>query len=565
MGMRLKTKLKLGLVFLFLVIVAFGILGIFYINRLSTDAKLILKDNHITLEYCNNMLKSLDNLPGNSTALASFEKNLVAEEHNITEPGEGEATGIVRRGFEVLKKNPADSASYQEIRNAIYQINDLNQQAIVRKNIIASNTAEDARFWLTIIVTILTIVTFTFIINFPSIISNPIRALSDGIAQIANKNYSKRIYLNQEDEFGDLANAFNEMAEKLDEYEHSSLAKIMFEKSRIETIINEMKDGIIGLDEKRNVLFLNVVAESVLGLRQKDITGKYAPDLALSNDLMRTLLQDTNKKELKIYADGKESYFSKENFQVKNEEAIIGEVIVLRNITLFHELDVAKTNFIATVSHELKTPISSIKMSTQLLEKKQVGDLNQEQRELLQSIQDDTERLLKITGELLNMAQVETGNIQLKLQEASAQQVLDFAIQAVQFQAQQKNIRLKIDLAPNLPAIQADAEKTSWVLINLLTNAIKFSFENNTIEVQVQQQDGLVVFTVKDYGYGIDEKYLPRVFERYFKVPGNNEKKGTGLGLAISKEFIEAQGGRIWAKSNVGQGSEFGFSLHTTH
>lgn len=562
MGMRLKTKLKLGLVFLFLVIVAFGIMGIFYINRLSNDARLILQDNHISLEYCNNMLKSLERFPKDTSALTEFEQNLHGEEQNITEVGEGMAVSAVRTNFEEMKKNPSDSSNYKDIRNAIYQINDLNQQAIVKKNIIAAATADNAKFWITIIVTVLVIVTFTFIINFPSVISDPIRILSDGITEIALRNYGKRIYLKQKDEFGDLANAFNEMAEKLDEYEHSSLAKIMFEKSRIETIINQMKDGIIGFDDKRNILFLNPVAENVLGLKQKNIAGKYAPDIALSNDLMRTLLQDNNKKELKIYADGKESYFNKENFQVKNEDTVIGEVIVLRNVTMFHELDLAKTNFIATVSHELKTPISSIKMSTQLLENERIGGLNKEQKDLLQSIQDDSERLLKITGELLNMAQVETGNIQLKLQGTEPGIILQFALQAVQFQAQQKNIHLNVNVQESLPMISADAEKTSWVLINLLTNAIKFSYENNKIDINVHREDKQVLFIIKDYGAGIEEKYTGRVFDRYFKVPGNTEKKGTGLGLAISKDFIEAQGGRIWVTSNLGMGSEFGFTLN---
>ena len=302
---------------------------------------------------------------------------------------------------------------------------------------------------LTIIFTILTLVAFTFIYNLPGIISDPISSLSEGITEIANKNYTKRIYLKQKDEFGDLANAFNVMAGKLDEYESSNLAKIKFEKSRIETIINQMRDGIIGFDEKRNILFLNAVAENLLGLKEKDIMGKYAPDLALKNDLMRTLLQERQaKEELKIYADNKESYFNKDVLTVTNNEQVIGKVIVLRNITPFHELNEAKTNFIATVSHELKTPISSIKMSAQLLNDGRIGELNREQKDLTRSIQDDAERLLKITGELLNMAQVETGNIQLKMQGTQPESIVELSLSAVQFQAQQKNIELQKNLQP---------------------------------------------------------------------------------------------------------------------
>jgi len=559
-SMKLKAKLTLGLGFLFVVILAFGILGIFYINKLSNDAGVILKDNYNTLQYCNNMLKALEELPADNSALKVFEKNLSLQKKNITEPGELEATQLVEKNFNEMKADPADTGNYKDIRRAIFQIQQINQEAIYKKNNVASGTAQQATLWLTIIVTILTIAAFTIIVNFPGIISNPIKALSEGITEIANKNYGKRIHINQKDEFGELANAFNSMASKLDEYENSNLANIMFEKTRIETIINQMKDGIIGFNEKKNILFINVVAENLFGLKEKEIAGKYAPDIALRNDLMRTLLQDDKKKELKIYADAKESFFTKENISVQNGDMKIGEVIVLRNITPFHELDEAKTNFIATVSHELKTPLSSIKMSAKLLNDERVSNLNAEQKELVQSISDDAERLLKITGELLNMAQVETGNIQLKLQSTDPSEIISQAVNAVQSQVQQKNISIHTSIEKDLPFINADLEKTSWVLINFLTNAIKFSSDSSILEINVYKKNNTVEFSVKDSGRGIDKKYLTKLFDRYFKVPGQDQN-GTGLGLSISKEFIEAQHGTIWVTSELGEGSLFAFAL----
>jgi PAS domain S-box-containing protein len=562
MSIRLKTKLSLGLIFLFIVIVLFGVLGLFYINRLSDEGRLVLQNNHESLVYGNRMLEALEDLKTDKNALDIFRDNLKKQQGNITEVGEREATDELTKNFNEMLIDPSDSSNYSDIRRSIYKILDLNELAILRKNGTAQKTAESAKDILTILFTILTLVSFTFIFNLPGIISDPIRSLSEGILAIAGKNYKKRIYLNQRDEFGDLANAFNIMAGKLDEYESSNLAKIKFEKSRIETIINQMRDGIIGLDEKRNILFLNAVSEKMLGVKESDIAGQYAPDIALHNDLMRTLLQeDTEKKDLKIYCDNKESYFSKDVLTVTTNNETIGQVIVLRNITPFHELNEAKTNFIATVSHELKTPISSIKMSAQLLTDLRIGELNTEQQELIRSITDDADRLLKITGELLNMSQVETGNIQLKLQPADPVTIVDQAVQAVLFQAQQKGIRIDSSIAKDLPMIQADVEKTSWVLINFLTNAIKFSPEKSGIEVTASRSGDKVDFIVRDHGRGIDEKYLPRIFERYFKVPGTHDRNGTGLGLTISKEFIEAQGGHIWVSSQLGEGSQFGFNL----
>ena len=470
MPIKLKTKLSLGMSFLFIVILVFGIFGIFYITKLKDDATKIIQNNHESLVYANHMLQALNQISTDSIALSTFEKNLKLQESNITEPGEREATESLRNYYEQFKKSRYNTEIRSRLSNSILLVSEINQHAILRKNEVAQNTAENAIVVLTILFTLLTLVTFTFVINFPDVISKPIRALSEGISAIADKQYDKRIHLEQKDEFGDLANAFNTMAEKLDAYEHSNIAKITFEKSRIETIINQMKDGIIGLDEKRNILFFNIVAENLLGLNEKEIIGNYAPDIALKNDLMRILLvTDNEQKELKIYADNKESYFNKDVFSVTNGEKMIGQVIVLRNITPFHELNEAKTNFIATVSHELKTPLASIKMSASLLTNEKVGQFNEDQKELIHSIVDDADRLLKITGELLNMSQVETGNIQLKLQPVIPQQFIENALSTIQFQAQQKRIKLQIDEYQKLPKVMADQEKTSWVLIYFLT------------------------------------------------------------------------------------------------
>lgn len=560
--MRLKTKLSLSLVFLFIVILLFGILGIVNINILSREFNQVLKSNHESIVYSNNMLKALDKVKIQKDAISIFEDNLAKQEGNITEIGEKEVTQELRKNFNELKADPADSTNYPEIRASLSQILDLNEMAVLRKYNNAQRTADNAKVWLTAIFTVLTLISFTFIFNLPGIISNPIKKLSEGIKAIADKDYSKRIVIQRKDEFGELANSFNNMAARLDEYEHSNLSQIKFEKSRIETIINQMRDGIIGLDDKRNILFLNAVAEKLLGIKESSMIGKYAPDLALTNDLMRTLLKEnTDKQELKIFADNKESYFSKDVLNVTSNNIVIGQVIVLRNITPFHELSEAKTNFIATISHELKTPISSIKLSAQLLNDGRVGKINDDQKELLDSIEDDSERLLKITGELLNMTQLETGKIQLKVISTSPKLIVDQALQAVQFQANQRNIILNLKLDPILPNILADAEKSTWVLINFLTNAIKFSSEKNEIDVTVSKKEDTVAFTVLDHGKGIDERYLPKIFDRYFKVPGTHERDGSGLGLAISKEFIEAQEGNIWVQSEVGTGSTFGFSL----
>ncbi|AFD08781.1 HAMP domain-containing sensor histidine kinase [Solitalea canadensis] len=566
--MKTKTKLTLGIWFLFIVILVMGLTGTHYIYKMGEDAKSILKDNYESIEYAKAMMEQLDELhtadaAKTQTALALFEKYLVLEKKNITEIGEKELAEELSLSAEQLKKNPASTELMLSIREKLFKLSEMNMQALVRKNNVAQKNAQQAVIYISLLLAVCVMICFSFIVNFPGYIANPIRQLTEGIKQIANKRYDQRLHFQAGDEFGELAEAFNSMAKQLDTYENSNLAKILFEKKRIETIINNMQDPIVVLDEANSILFVNPQALAVLGTKDEEVIGKHASDVALSNDLMRTLLSGQFiSKELKIYANGKESYFVQEVFDVSNENKKLGKVIVLKNITKFHELDEAKTNFIATISHELKTPISSIKMSVKLLEDDRIGLVNQEQKQLISNIADDTQRLLKITAELLDLAQAETGNIQLSFRKTAPKAIVDYSIDAVKVMAEQKHIKLEVNYQPNLPEINSDMEKTAWVLVNFLSNAIRYSPENETVTITISSEKHNVVFSVKDQGKGIEEKYRTKIFERYFKVPGlDKNQSGTGLGLAISKDFIEAQNGTIWVNSELGEGSMFAFKL----
>ncbi len=575
--MKIKTKISLGLIFLFSVSLLLGSLGSYYLRQLAQEAETILVDNYESLEYARYMLQSLDDMQTtNQGVVRQFEKNLKSQENNITEVGETKVTGSLRAHFEEWKTASARDSLARMMRNDVYALTDLNMQAIIRKNNEAQQTARQISTYLNIIEAVCFLLTFSFIFNFPGYIAGPIQTLTEGIKEIANRNYERRLHFRANDEFGELAQAFNVMAEKLDEYEHSSLAKIIFEKKRIETIINQMQDAVIGLNESKVILFANPVAIGLLGIDEKDLIGKYAPDVATVNDLMRNLIQrmmadngqTSNGAPLKIFANGRESYFTKDILPViitrtaETKKMLIGHVIILKNITQFRELDAAKTNFIATISHELKTPISAIKMSVKLLEDARVGSLNEEQQKLIHHIGDDTQRLLKITGELLDLAQVETGNIQLHYQLTDPKEIVEYARQALAFQAEQKKVRIETQLIPDLPQINVDLEKTVWVLINLLSNAIRYTPEGSRVIVEVVPKEKEVEFSVQDFGKGIDPQYQSRIFEKFFRIPNNQDPKtGTGLGLAISKEFITAQNGTISVESQPGEGSRFSFVL----
>lgn len=571
--MRIKTKLNLGVGLLFLLIIILTLVSAFYIFSIKKDTENILKANYNTLEYSRNMLLALDEINANKeNAIITFKENLQKQTQNVTEAGEKKGTDSLKRNFELLEKNNSDESLKMHIRQDIFEIMKLNMNAIKQKSDIARHTAETANLWIAIVGTLCFLIAFNLLINLPHNIANPIKELTLSIKEIANKNYSERVHFTNHNEYGDLAKSFNTMAQKLQEYNNSNLYKLFFEKKRLETLINNMHDPIIGLDNQGIILFANDEALKIIGLKLEDVIGKSASDLALSNDLMRSLIlkeldaDSQKKKPLKIFANGKESYFDKETINItitptgEEKEINIGDVIILRNITLFKELDFAKTNFIATVSHELKTPIASIKLSLQLLQNHKTGDMNDDQKQLVESIKDDSQRLLKITGELLNLSQLETGNIQLNIEKSNPYAIANYAVEAVKIQAEQKQIKLIIDADENLQDVKADSEKTGWVLINYLSNAITYSSEKSTILIKLKNENDQILFQVIDTGKGIDARYKDKVFDKYFQIPGS-QKSGTGLGLAISKEFIEAQNGTIGVESNLGLGSTFWFSL----
>jgi len=572
MRLRIKTKIALGFLFIFSLILINGGMGYYYLNHLAGAAEAIIRDNYQSLQYCRNMSGDLDDyLDARQGSLDRFNQALQEEEHDITETGEGELAGELRSLFDQLKVGGPGNALITSMRRIIYKINHLNMQAILRKNNQARETANSALITLEITTTLSFLIGFTFLINFPGYIGNPVIELTESIKAIAGHNYSKRLHFNSRDEFGELAAAFNAMASRLDEYEHSNLAKINFEKKRIETLVDIMKDAIIGLDEGSHILFANALALSLLNMESGKLIGSYAPDVAMHNDLLHRILQPADTGQLlKIYSGGRESYFTREVLSVLISEepddhglpVNAGQVIILKNITRFQELDMARTNFIATISHELKTPISSIKMSLKLLEDQRVGNLNGEQHELVGQLREDSERLLDITRELLDLAQVETGNMQLHCQPTHPSRIMAHATHALIVQIQQKDIKLETICGPEVSEVMADPEKTAWVLVNFLSNAIRHSPEFSRIIMEAVNRNGEVLFSVQDFGKGIDPQYRERIFEKFFRVPGSPEGySGTGLGLAISREFIMAQGGKIWVESESGSGSKFFFSL----
>ena len=433
---------------------------------------------------------------------------------------------------------------------------------------VAMPSLERALLWISITGGICILTGLVLLIWLPRSINRPVKELTRGILEIANHNYEKRLDMKGYEEFREVSDSFNRMAEKLTEYRDSTLADILSAKKFLEAVVNSIHEPIIGLNTEREILFINNEALNVLNMKRENVIRHSAEELSLKNDLLRRLIRELvtpgeKNEPLKIYADNKESYFQASYIPIENAEAEkgearnLGDVILLKNITEFKELDSAKTTFISTISHELKTPISAIMMSLQLLEDKRVGVLNGEQEQLSKNIKDNSQRLLDITGELLNMTQVEAGKLQMMPKITKPIELIEYAIKANQVQADKFNIQIEVEYPEEkIPKLFVDREKIAWVLTNLLSNAIRYSKENGRVVIGARREEEYIELYVQDFGKGIDPRYHQSIFDRYFRVPGT-KVQGSGLGLSISKDFVEAHGGTLTVQSELGKGSCF--------
>lgn len=612
MNMTIKTKLYAGLGFLTVLVVLLWGSSLIFINILAENSSAIIKNNARSITYIEKMEQMMSELytlqssilsneiTGSSQItqkIDSLQKQLLRlvdkEQQNVTEESEGQLAQKLSEAliqyftqFEKLRKQPGNKNVYSlltkqfsTIHHLMGQITFLNLNAIHHKNEIAQNTASSVILYMTIIGAISTLLAIALVLKYPTYIANPIRELIARMKNIANRNYEQHLDIETGDEFEEMAIMFNMMTKRLQEYDTSNMAKLKNDKQRIEAVINHMNEAVIGLDEGKRLLFINSKAEELIGLKNDDIVGKHIAEVATTNKLIQKLNQNTtehskplNREDdeaviIKIdSANTKTSYYSREVIPVmhkdENVERKIGSIITLKNVTRFQEMDDAKTDFIAVVSHELKTPIASIGMSVRLLKDRRVGPLNDEQQELVKTIHDDTERMRNKTKDLLDFSKIETGNIQLNMQNAEPAKIIEYAYETMHLQAQQKNIRIGIECEKNVQPIKADIQKTVWVLINLIANALRYTPPNGSIKLKADDMGHEVTFSVTDTGKGISLEYLDKVFQKYFQVhEDKNSEENSGLGLAIAKEFIKAQGGEIAVESELGEGSTFYFTL----
>lgn len=602
-SLSLKKKIRVGTLSLFAIFMFLGLLGMLYVHRTANNMLLMLSNNFTTLQYTNTMSQAVNNMiwavamqgaaPSMKRlelekAFGQFELYLNLQHSKVATVEENKLIDELKIDYEIYKNSlrqivesgevPFDMHMKRKyILSLLQNVYDLNTSIIEQRTREANDLANAVTLYLIIAGFFFLLFAIFVVYYFPQYLIEPVEKMTESIQQIARKNYQHRLEVKQRDELGAMASSFNLMAEKLEEYEKINVKQIITEKQRTETIISQVNEAIIGLDAQKTVLFANPPALRLMGLSPEAISGRSAGELSRQSEFLANIFKEVLRSDIPeslsipavgIDHEGRRHYYNKDILKVQSKTnqggeqnpTNVGFIIILKNVTELKEADLAKTNFMATLSHELKTPISAMDMSLNLLADRRIGQLNQEQKTLADTIRQNTSRLLKMINEILEISRIETGRLQIEPEETAADLLVARALDNVKTFVFEKKLEVNQFIELDMPKLTVDIPKTTAVLVNLLTNAVRYAPVRTQIEIIVVQQDGSVEFAVKDQGPGISEEEQKKLFQPYRRVQGD-KTKGTGLGLAIAKEFVEAQGGKIWMESTLGEGCTFGFNL----
>jgi NtrC-family two-component system sensor histidine kinase KinB len=585
--MRLQAKITLGFLAMLGLLLGIGFYAYATLGRLDRANRAVLQENFYSVQLGQGMLQALDGLaasPADAPALGRFRTLLNRESANVTEPGE---RALVDSLGQVLATYPgiAPAASQVRLRQLTHRVVALNMTALARKNGQAMHTATQAKSYLLLFSVLSTLVGLMLVGSVPQAAVGGLRKLAASLDYATRTNFAATVPIESTDEVGQVTAAFNRLLVHVQDIRSHSLADVVTERNRTSGLVHTLSEPLFLLDPSRRVLVANPAACTLLGQSENQLLNRLATELAQENSVFAQLLapallpvaqRPAGPQPLAVVGtDGVPAHYQLSVHEAvafneaRDQMEAVGTVLALRNVSAFRQLDQTKSDFLATVSHELKTPLSSINFNLKLLHDPRVGDLNAEQQEIVGIIKEENQRLLRLVSELLTVARLDVGQgIALDPRPLAVASLVAAATTPLQLQLRARHLTLDTDLPADLPAIRADHEKTAWVLLNLLVNAVRYSPEQGHIQLSAATTPDrrAVRVQVQDHGPGIAPEDQQRIFERFVQgaaAPGASpaDDHGTGLGLSISREFIASQGGELGVESTAGQGSIFYFTL----
>jgi two-component system, NtrC family, sensor histidine kinase KinB len=602
--LSLRQKISLGFGGLLIIILLIGIQSILQLSRLGDSIDVILRENYRSVIACQEMKEALERI--DSGILFSlqgyaqkgheqirineqaFEKALQVELNNITLPGEGEKAAGLQKNYSQYKSSLKDVVDsplsinlrrqtyfnellplFDRIKSTANEILQMNQQNMHEANDRARRSAARAKREMVFLLLAGMIIAVGFLFFFGKWFLRPIDRLIRSTEEIRKGNLDLVVQSSSRDEIGLLSQAFNDMAFSLREFRRSDQAHIIRIQQATQQAFNSLPEAIAVIDLEGKVEVATETAKNSFGLQ---------PNISLSAlpfGWMAELYQEAIRQGRKVipkngqgvfqhFIQGEERYFHPEAIPILDRERQpTGVVMVLQDVTQLRQQDEIKKGMISTVSHQLKTPLTSIRMAIHLLLEEKVGQLREKQVELLLAAREDSDRLHNILNNLLDISRIESGKTEMEFQTVSPNSLQLEALEPFWRAAHDQGVSLKVEVPGDLPEVWADPTRIYYVFGNLLSNALKYTPAGGKVTVSARAEKNEVRFSISDTGKGIPNQYLPRIFEQFFRVPDQEKESGAGLGLAIVKEIIEAHGGTVSVESQEGKGSTFFFTLKT--
>ena len=600
----IRTKLLLGFGGLFAIVAILGVLTIGHIIDLGQSINVILRENYISVIACQNMRRALEGIdsgtaysllgsPGEGQKqidlnLKNFHDALAVELNNITIPGEKETaeklknlfgqyekiipgTGDKSRPFESRRETYFKSqlTCSNEISGLLGELIRLNQDNMQQANKAAKRRAEAAfnQMLATILVCAAAALLLSFFVR--RWILAPIHTLIESADDIRRGNLDVVLKVKSRDEIGLLSETFNAMAEGLRQARTTDRRELMRNRQANIEVFKALPDAVAVLDLDGRVDVATETAERYFGLKPGVMVKDVGLDW-LSKLVDRALLEwrpaeNTGKgKFVQHFIENREHFFQPSVVPipaVRDQGELTGCSIVIRDVTRSYEQNELKKGVVATLSHQLKTPLTSLRMSIHLLLDEKIGVINEKQTELLIAARDDSERLSDILDNLLDISRIESGKDSLEFQKIRPSALARDSVEPFLVEAKDKGIHVKFAISGDLPEVNADPARIDHVFSNLMSNSLRFTNPGGSITISAEPVSGAVKFTIKDTGKGIPKQYQDRIFEQFFRIPGQEKNSGAGLGLAIVKEIIEAHDGNVGVESDAGQGAAFWFTL----
>jgi len=462
--------------------------------------------------------------------------------------------------------------SFLSVRDTCIRLREINQENMFKISDRARYIAKRAIWSMAIIGIAAMGIGIGFSLLLSSLLTKPVRQMVEAIQKIAEGDYDTQISAHSSDELGRLTDEFNLMTKKLKGFHDLNIEQIMAEKLKSEAIIRSIDDGIILVDAEFKVTGMNPMARRILDIQPDGPQNRHFLEVVKSEQLFHYIQQSMEsgkppsieEKENVFTVDRNETryHYQFSITPVRGKKGIlIGVVLLLRDVTRLTELDRLKSEFVMTASHELRTPLTSIGMSIDLLMESGRKKLDEKEQLLLSAAHEDLQRLKVLVNNLLDLSKIEAGKMDMEFSSIPVRLLFEKVVTAFKTQAEEKRVSLSFNVAEGLSNAKADDHKITWVLTNLISNALRFAHDQGQIRISAESFGPYIQISVSDDGAGIPYEYQSKIFDKFVQVKSDRAVGGSGLGLTICKEIVHAHGGTIWVDSVPGSGSTFTFTL----